>query len=59
MNKFLQKHFSELSGALSGLLLAFCFLGLGFFKTVFVIVMLICGLIIGHYWPVVKRLMNK
>ncbi|MDF7682446.1 DUF2273 domain-containing protein [Lactobacillus sp. ESL0679] len=59
MKDILQNHLPEISGAIIGLLLAFCFLGLGFFKTIFVIVMLICGLIVGHFWPILKKLMNK
>ncbi|MDF7668632.1 MULTISPECIES: DUF2273 domain-containing protein [unclassified Lactobacillus] len=59
MKEILQNHLPEISGATIGLLLAFCFLWLGFFKTIFVIVMLICGLIAGHFWPLLKKLMNK
>ncbi|WEV51126.1 DUF2273 domain-containing protein [Lactobacillus sp. ESL0731] len=59
MKEILQNHLPEISGAIIGLLLAFCFLGLGFFKTIFVIVMLICGLLVGHFWPILKKLMNK
>ncbi|WEV36989.1 DUF2273 domain-containing protein [Lactobacillus sp. ESL0677] len=59
MKEILQNHLPEISGAIVGLLLAFCFLGLGFFKTIFVIIMLICGLLVGHFWPILKKLMNK
>lgn len=59
MNEFLQKHLPEICGAVIGLLLAFCFLGLGFFKTVFVVVMLIIGFLAGHYWPILKNLLSK
>lgn len=59
MNEFLQKHLPEICGAVIGLLLAFCFLGLGFFKTIFVVVMLIIGLLAGHYWPLLKNLLSK
>lgn len=59
MKETLQKHLPEACGAVIGLLIAFCFLGLGFFKTIFVIVMLIVGLLVGHYWPLLKNLVRK
>ncbi|WEV39833.1 DUF2273 domain-containing protein [Lactobacillus sp. ESL0684] len=59
MKEILQKYLPEISGAVIGILLALCFLGLGFFKTIFVIVMLVCGGLIGHYWPILKKLQNK
>lgn len=59
MNKILQEHLPEICGAVIGLLLAFCFLGLGFFKTIFVIILLALGFLAGHYWPLLKSLVSK
>ncbi|RMC47389.1 DUF2273 domain-containing protein [Lactobacillus sp. ESL0228] len=59
MKENLQKYFPEISGAILGILLAFCFIGLGFFKTIFVIVMLVVGALVGHYGPLLKNLKNK
>lgn len=59
MKENLQKYFPEISGAVLGILLALCFIGLGFFKTIFVIVMLVIGVLIGHYGPLLKNLKNK
>jgi uncharacterized membrane protein len=59
MKENLQKYFPEISGAVLGILLALCFIGLGFFKTIFVIVMLVIGVLVGHYGPLLKNLKNK
>lgn len=59
MKENLQKYFPEISGAVIGILLALCFIGLGFFKTIFVIVMLVIGVLVGHYGPLLKNLKNK
>ena len=59
MSETIQKHLPEICGAVIGLLLAFCFLGLGFFKTIFVIVMSVVGLVIGHYWPLLRSFINS
>ncbi|MBA1392597.1 DUF2273 domain-containing protein [Lactobacillus sp. XV13L] len=59
MKEYLQKYLPEICGAAVGLLLAFCFLGLGFFKTIFVILMLVLGALGGHYYPLLKNLKNK
>ncbi|CAM3159759.1 Uncharacterized membrane protein [Lactobacillus bombicola] len=59
MKENLEKYLPEISGAVIGLLLAFCFIGLGFYKTIFVIVMLVCGALVGHYWPLLKNLKNR
>lgn len=58
MKENMQKYLPEISGAVIGSLLALCFLGLGFFKTMFVIVMLVVGLLAGHYWPLLKNLIK-
>lgn len=58
MKENIQNHLPEISGTVIGLLLAFCFLGLGFFKTIFVIVMLVVGFLVGHYWPLLKNLIK-
>ncbi|MCT6854038.1 MAG: hypothetical protein M3Z94_05085 [Lactobacillus panisapium] len=34
-------------------------MGLGFFKTIFVVVMLVVGFLVGHYWPLLKSLVSK
>lgn len=58
MKENMQKYLPEIGGAVIGLLLAFCFLGLGFLKTIFVVVMLVVGILVGHYWPLLKNLIK-
>ena len=59
MKEEYKKYLPEISGAVIGVLLAFCFLVLGFFKTIFVIVMLVCGFLVGHYWSVFKKMLQN
>ncbi|MDF7639852.1 DUF2273 domain-containing protein [Lactobacillus sp. ESL0791] len=59
MKEFIKQHLPILCGGAIGLLLAFCFLGLGFFKTIFVVVMLVLGGLFGYFWPVLKKLRDK
>ncbi|UQS84252.1 DUF2273 domain-containing protein [Bombilactobacillus thymidiniphilus] len=59
MEKWLAHHATETIGALCGLLLACCFLIAGFFRTIFIIVLVVIGAICGHYWPRVKEVFDK
>ncbi|BDR61232.1 DUF2273 domain-containing protein [Lactobacillus xylocopicola] len=56
MKAKINQYLPEICGAATGLLVAWCFLEVGFFKTIFVIAMGVLGVLGGHYLPLLKNL---
>lgn len=59
MKEWLDQHAGETIGVIIGLLLAICFLVLGFLSTIFLVVLAIIGGLVGHYWPLLQQLHDK
>ncbi|UQS82072.1 DUF2273 domain-containing protein [Bombilactobacillus folatiphilus] len=59
MKTWLNQNSPEIIGILGGFILGLLFLAFGFFQTVFLIILMILGGVIGHYLPLLNQLHNK